>query len=167
MPEAPEPEQPPPAELVRGEAPYWKMADVQGRFVRRLVTGYLVTNYRCFIWDVETNTVTANVPIELADVTAEGVRHGKRARRGGNFIVPKTADYVPPTMGEPVEVGDLLFRIDGEPVMVFREVSEPLKVKALIDALRAHLKAHARPPRGLGVDAVWRGSGEPAWHRKT
>ena len=103
--------------------------------------------------------------IGLADVTVEGRMLGKRARRGGSFIVPQTADYVPPTMGEPVEIGDLLFRIKGEPVMVFREVSEPLNVKALIDALKAHASAQARPPRGLGVDALWRGSSESAGRR--
>jgi len=158
MPEA-EAGVPPPAELVKGEAPFWKMADVKGRIVRHLVTGYLVTNYRCFVWDVETNAVTTSVPIGLADVTVEGRRPGKRARRGGTFIVPRTADYLPPTMGEPVEVGDLVFSVRGERVMAFREVAEPLKVKALIEALRAYLKSHAAPPRGLGVDALWRGSG--------
>jgi len=145
----------PPPELVRGEAPYWKMADVKGLVVRHLVTGYLVTNYRCFIWDVDSNVVRASVPIDLADVTVEGRRPGKRSKRGGNFIVPQTVNYAQPTMGEPVEIGDLLFLVKGEPVMVFRDVAEPLNVKALIDALRAHAKAHMRAPRGLGVDALW------------
>jgi len=45
MPEALGAKEPPPPELVRGEAPYWKMADVKGLVVRHLVTGYLVTNY--------------------------------------------------------------------------------------------------------------------------
>ena len=152
----------PPPELVRGEAPYWKMADVKGRIVRHLVTGYLVTNYRCFIWDVERNLVTVNVPIGLADVTVEGKRPGKRSRRGGNFIVPRTVNYAQPTMGEPVEIGDLYFRVKGEPVMVFRDVAQPLNVKALIDALRAHANAHMKAPRGLGVDALWSDSGEAA-----
>jgi hypothetical protein len=160
MPEATEASGPPPPELVRGEAPFWKMADVRGRIVRHLVTGYMVTNYRCFIWDAERNVVKVNVPIGLADVTVEGRRPGRREKRGGSFFVPQTADYAPPSMGEPVEIGDLFFRIKGESVMVFREVAEPLKVKALIDALRAHSRAHARPPRGSGVDALWRGSGE-------
>jgi hypothetical protein len=151
---------PPPPELVQGEVLFWKMANVKGLIMRHLVTGYLVTSYRCFIWDVEKNAVRVNIPISLTDVTVEGKRHGKRARRGGSFIVPKTADYVPPTMGEPVEIGDLFFRIEGEPVMVFRGVAEPVKVKALIDALRAQV----RVPRGLGVDALWRSSGEPAGH---
>ncbi len=162
---AAEAKEPPPPDLVRGEMPFWKMADVKGLIVRRLVTGYLVTNYRCFIWDVERNAVRVNVPIDLADVTVEERRPGKRARRGGSFIVPQTADYPPPAMGEAVEIGDLFFRIKGEPVMVFHEVAEPLKVKALIDALKAHIRAHARPPRGLGVDALWRGSGEPSADR--
>lgn len=155
MPESSGAENPPPPELVRGEAPYWKMADVKGLIVRRLVTGYLVTNYRCFIWDVDSNVVRASVPIDLADVAVEGRRPGKRSRRGGNFIVPQTVNYDRPTMGEPVEIGDLHFRVKGDPVMVFRDVAEPLKVKSLIDALRAHSKAHMRAPRGLGVDALW------------
>jgi hypothetical protein len=153
-------EPPPPPDLVRGEAPYWKMADVRGLVVRHLVTGYLVTNYRCFIWDVESNVVTVNVPIGLADVTVEGKRPGKRSRRGGNFIVPHTVNYPQPTIGEPVEIGDLVFRVKGEPVMVFRDVAEPLNVKGLIDALRAHAKAHTMAPRGMGVDALWRSPGE-------
>lgn len=165
MPEPAEAKEPPPPDLVRGEMPFWKMADVKGLVVRHLVTGYLVTNYRCFVWDVERNTVRINVPIGLTDVTVEGKRPGKRTKRGGSFIVPQTADYVPPAMGEPAEVGDLFFRIKGEPVMVFRDVAEPLKVKALIDALRAHERAHARPPRGLGVDALWRSSGGADGHR--
>jgi hypothetical protein len=155
-----EAKEPPPPDLVHGEMPFWKMADVKGLIVRHLVTGYLVTNYRCFIWDVENNVVTVNVPMSLAEVTLEGKRQGKRAKRGGSFIVPQTADYVPPPMGEPVEIGDLFFRIKGEPVMVFREVAEPLKVKALIDALRIHVRAHVRGPQDLGVDALWKGSGE-------
>ena len=148
-------------ELVRGEAPFWKMADVKGLVVKRLVTGYLVTNYRCFIWDVQSNVVKANVPIDLAEVTVEAKRQGKREKRGGSFFVPQTADYVPPTMGEAVEIGDLFFRIEGEPVMVFRDVAEPLKVKSLIDALRANAKAHMRAPKGTGVDALWPSKGEP------
>lgn len=156
---------PPQPDLVRGEAPFWKMADVKGIVVKHLITGYMVTNYRCFIWDAERNVVTTNVPIGLAEVTVEVTRQGKRARRGGSFIVPQTADYVPPSMGEPVEIGDLFFRIKGEPVMVFRDVSEPLKVKSLIEALKAHAKARMRAPRGLGVDALWPSSGEPDFHR--
>lgn len=152
-------------ELVRGEAPFWKMADVKGFVVKRLVTGYLVTNYRCFIWDVESNVVKVNVPIELAEVTVEARRRGKRERRGGSFFVPQTADYVPPTMGEPVEIGDLFFRIKGETVMVFQDVAEPLKVKSLIDALRAHAKAHMRAPKGTGVDALWPRARESDWQR--
>jgi hypothetical protein len=162
---ASEAKEPPPPELVRGEMPFWKMADVKGMILRRLVTGYLVTNYRCFIWDVQGNIVRVNVPIGLIDVTVEGKRQGKRARRGGNFIVPQTPDRVPPTIGEPIEIGDLFFRIKGEPVMIFTDVAEPLKVKALIDALRAHAKAHLSVPKGLGVDALWTGSAEPAGHR--
>jgi hypothetical protein len=148
-------------ELVQGEMLFWKMAEVRGILIRHLVTGYLVTSYRGFIWDVEANSVRVNVPISLADVTVEGKRMGKRARRGGSFIVPKTADYVPPVMGEPVEIGDLLFRIEDEPIMVFREVAEPLKVKALIDALRAQ----ARTPGVRSVDVLWKSSGESAGHR--
>jgi hypothetical protein len=162
MTEAPGAKEPPPPELVRGEAPYWKMADVKGLILRHLVTGYLVTNYRCFIWDVERNVVRANVPIGLADVTVEGRRQGKRSRRGGNFIVPHTVNYAQPTMGESVEIGDLLFLVKGESVMAFRDVAEPLNVKALIDALRAHAKAHMRAPQGLGVDVLWSDSGEAA-----
>ncbi|MDG6966588.1 MAG: hypothetical protein JRN23_04765 [Nitrososphaerota archaeon] len=158
MPSAGETRQPPP-DLVRGEYPFWKMAEVKGRLVRHLVTGYLITNYRCFAWDVETDQVTASVPIEQAEVSVEGLVPGRRTRRGGSFIVPQTADYVPPAMGEPVETGDLEFRVKGETVMAFRGVSEPLKVKSLIEALRSHSKAHMRPPRGLGVDTVWLGRG--------
>lgn len=145
----------PPPDLVRGEYPFWKMAEVRGRLVRHLVTGYLITNYRCFVWDVETDMVTASVPIEKGELSVEGLSRGKRTRRGGSFLVPQTADYVPPTMGEPVETGDLAFRVEGKTVMVFRGVSEPLKVKALVEALRAHAKAHMKPPRGLGVDSLW------------
>jgi hypothetical protein len=155
MPAPPAEVPPPPSDLVRGEGPYWKMADVKGLIVRHLVTGYLITNYRCFIWDVERNVVTANVPIDLADVTVEGRRKGRRSKRGGNFIVPQTVNYYQPTMGEPVEIGDLYFLVKGEPVMVFKDVAEPLNVKALIDALKAHAKAHMRAPHGLGVDALW------------
>jgi hypothetical protein len=144
--------EPPPSELVRGEVLFWKMADTGGLIMRHLVTGYLVTSYRCFIWDVERDAVRVNVPVSLADVAVERRRMGKRARRGGSFIVPKTADWVPPTMGEPVEIGDLLFRIKGETIMVFRDVAEPLEVKLLIDSL----KEHVRVPRGLGVDVLWR-----------
>ncbi len=161
MSEAAEARSPPPPALVQGEALLWKMADVKGLIMRHLVTGYLVTSYRCFIWDVERNAVRVNVPITLTDVTVEGKRQGKRARRGGSFIVPRIPNLVPPAMGEPVEIGDLSFRIEGERVMVFRGVAEPVKVKALIDALRAHV----RVPRGLGVDVLWRSSGEPAGYR--
>jgi hypothetical protein len=160
MTEASGDKEPPPPELVRGEAPYWKMADVKGLIVRHVVTGYLVTNFRCFIWDVDRNVVRENVPIGLAEVTVEGRRPGKRSRRGGNFIVPHTVNYAQPTMGEPVEIGDLLFRVKGELVMAFRDVAEPLNVKALIDALRAHAMAHMRAPQGLGVDVVWSDPGE-------
>src|SRR5579863_108760 len=111
MPESSGAENPPPPDLVRGEAPYWKMADVKGLVVRHLVTGYLVTNYRSFIWDVESNVVRVSVPIGLAEVTVERRRPGKRSRRGGNFIVPQTVNYAQPTMGEPVEIGDLLFLV--------------------------------------------------------
>ena len=152
---------PPPPDLVEGEAPLWKMADVKGLFVRHLITGYLVTSYRCFIWNVEKNAVTANVPIAFADVTIEGVKRGKRARRGGSFIVPRTADYVPPAMGETVEIGDLIFRIEGKPVMVFRSVAEPAKVKALIDFMRAQVTV----PPGLGVDLLWSSPDESTGRR--
>lgn len=165
VPQAADGGKPPPPELVRGEAPFWKMADVKGRFVRHLVTGYLVTNYRCFIWDVESDEVSANVPIELADVTVDERRPGRRTRQGGRFMVPQTANYVPPIIGEPVEIGDLVFRVKGETVMVFREVAEPLKVKALIDALKGHVRAHMRAPRGVGVDSLWRSSDEPGGDR--
>jgi hypothetical protein len=160
------PEEPrPPADLVRGEAPYWKMADLKGLIVRHLVTGYLITNYRCFIWDVERNVVTANVPIGLAEVTVEGRRKGKRSKRGGNFFVPQTVNYYQPTMGEPVEIGDLYFLVKGAPVMVFKDVAEPLNVKALIDALKDHAKAHMRAPRGLGVDSLWSEKGRAMGER--
>lgn len=147
----------PPSDLVRGEYPFWKMAEVKGRLVRHLVTGYLITNYRCFVWDVGTDLVTASVPIEQGEIHVEALARGRRTRRGGSFIVPQTADYVPPTMGEPVDIGDLAFQVKGKTVMVFRGVSEPLKVKALVEALRAHARAHMRPPRGLGVDSLWLG----------
>gem|GEM_PF-7126313 len=114
---------------------------------------------------MESNVVRVNVPIGLADVTVEGRRPGKRSRRGGNFIVPQTVNYAQPTMGEPVEIGDLYFRVKGESVMVFRDVAEPLNVKALIDALKAHSKAHMSAPRGVGVDALWSDSGEAAGNR--
>ena len=152
---------PPPPELVEGEAPLWKMADVKGLFVRHLITGYLVTSYRCFIWDVGRNAVTVSVPIGLADVTVEGTRQGKRTIRGGSFIVPRTADYVAPTMGVLVEMGDLFFRVGEKPVMVFRAVAEPVRLKALIDALRAQV----RVPAGLGVDHLWSGPGVSAGRR--
>jgi hypothetical protein len=161
MSEAAETRRPPPPDLVEGEAPLWKMADVKGLFVRHLITGYLVTSYRCFIWNVEKNAVTVNVPIPLADVTIEGARHGKRTRRGGSFIVPRTADYVPPAMGEPVEIGDLFFRAEGKPVMIFRSVAEPAKLKALIDFLRAQVTV----PPGLGVDLLWSSPGESTGRR--
>ncbi|HEV2390489.1 MAG TPA: hypothetical protein VGS04_07185 [Nitrososphaerales archaeon] len=165
MPEASGTREPPPPELVRGETPYWKMADVKGLVVRHLVTGYLVTNYRCFIWDVESNVVRASVPIGLADVTVERRRPGKRSKRGGGFIVPQTVNYAQPAMGEAVEMGDLLFLVKGKPVMAFREVADPLNVKALIDALKAHSKAHMRPPRGVGVDTLWSDPDEAAGNR--
>lgn len=149
----------PPPDLVPGEVPLWKMGDVKGLVFRRLVTGYLVTSYRCFVWDVNRNVVTISVPVALADVTVQSSRPGKRKLKGGSFIVPKTADYVPPPMGEPVEIGDLLFRVSGEPVMVFRDVSEPTKVKALVDTVRARV----RIPPGLGVDVLWR---NPGWTRE-
>lgn len=165
VPEPTEAKEPPHPGLVRGEIPYWKMADVKGRLFRHLVTGYMVTNYRCFIWDVETNAIRTSVPIGMADVAVEGRRPGRRARRGGSFIVPQTADYVAPVMGEPVEAGDLLFSVRGETVMAFSDVAEPLRLKALIDFLRVHASARARPPPGLGVDVLWRGSGEATGHR--
>ena len=140
--------------MVQGEILFWKMADVKGLITRHLVTGYLVTNFRCFIWDVEKNIVEVSVPISLAETEIEGKKIGKRAMRGGSFIVPRTADYIPPPMGEVVEMGDLYFRVGGESVMVFREVVEPEKLKTLIEALRVHV----RVPEGLGVDALWRGS---------
>jgi hypothetical protein len=144
--------EPPPADLVPGEAPLWKKGDVKGFLVHQLVTGYLVTSYRCFIWDVRSNTVSVSVPVRLADVTVEGSRQGKRTLKGGSFIVPRIPDYVPPPMGEHVEVGDLVFRADGEVVMVFRDVAEPAKVKGLIDAVKQRVKV----PAGLGVDFVWK-----------
>jgi hypothetical protein len=152
MSKAPVAGEPPPAELVPGETLFWKMADTKGLIMRHVVTGYMVTCYRCFVWDVERNAVTASVPIGLAVTTVEGRRPGKRARRGGNFIVPQTVNYAQPAMGEPVEIGDVIFRVKGEPVMVFREVAEPLKVKALIDSLRAQV----RVPAGLGVEVLWK-----------
>ncbi|MGA2665496.1 MAG: hypothetical protein ABSF83_11170 [Nitrososphaerales archaeon] len=148
----------PPADLVEGEVLLWKMADVTGLLVRRLVTGYLVTNYRSFVWDAEADSVRVSVPAGGAQVTVEGRRRGKRTMRGGTFIVPKTADYVPPTMGEAVEVGDLFFRVpDGRVAMVFRGVAEPDRVAALLD----HLSANARLPDDLGVDSLWMGEAGP------
>jgi hypothetical protein len=164
MSEEAEAKEPPAPELVKGEYLFWKKADMEGLVLRHMVTGYLVTNYRCFIWDVEKNAVTVNVPISLADVTVEGKRQGKRARQGGTFIVPQTINYAQPTMGESVEIGALVFRVKGEPVMVFHGVAEPAKVKMLIDALRVQLRAHQRAPRESGVESLWRGSGEPAGH---
>ena len=78
MSEAAEASSPPPPGLVPGEIPLWKMADVKGLIIRHLVTGYLVTSYRCFIWDVEKDAVTVNVPITLAEVTVERKWQGKR-----------------------------------------------------------------------------------------
>jgi hypothetical protein len=161
MSEATESRSRPPPELVPGEALLWKMADVKGLITRRLVTGYLVTTYRCFIWNVGKNEVTANIPMSLTDVTVEGKRQGKRTLRGGSFIVPRTPNYVTSTMGETVEIGDLFFRVEGELVMVFRDVAEPVKVKGVIDAVRAQV----RVPGGLGVDILWRSPDEPAKRR--
>jgi hypothetical protein len=151
-------EQPPPADLVPGEVLLWKMGDVKGLLVRRLVTGYLVTSYRCFIWDVSANLVKVSVPTALASVTVEAKRAGRRSISGGMFVVPKTADYVPPQMGEPVEIGNLVFRAEGDPVMVFRDVAEPDKVASLIETVRSRVRA----PEGFGVDKVWKAPKDPS-----
>src|SRR5208283_5194404 len=134
---------PPPADLVRGERLLWKMADVKGVFTRRLVTGYLITNYRCFVWDAEADAVRASVPIAKCEVVVSNARAGTRSRLGGRFVpsappaAAETAVEKEPEEGSAVTVGDLSFKADGETVMVFREVAEPERVKELVDGLRA------------------------------
>jgi len=141
----------------------WKMADVTGLLVRRVVTGYLVTNYRSFVWDAGSDSVRVSVPAGAAQVTVEGRRRGRRTMRGGTFVVPRTADRVPPTMGEAVEVGDLFFRVaDGRVAMVFRGVTEPDRVAAL--ATRPG--TDARPPAGRGVDSLWMADAVPDDRRR-
>jgi hypothetical protein len=148
----------PPADLVRGERLFWKMADVKGVFTRRLVTGYLITNFRCFVWDAETDKVKASVPIARCEVVVSNARAGVRSRRGGKFlpaVPPPAAEAVPakePEEGKPVTVGDLSFRADGETIMVFREVAEPERVKELVEGLRAL----AKPSSDERVEAVVR-----------
>jgi hypothetical protein len=142
----------PPADLVPGEGLLWKMADVKGVLVRRVITGYMVTNFRCFVWDAERNVVRVNVPVSQANVKVEGKRSGKRTIRGGSFVVPKTADYLPPAMGEIVEMGDIVFRVEEKSFMIFRDVAEPSKVESLINLLKSRI----RVPVGLGVDLLWK-----------
>jgi len=135
-------DQAPPTDLVRGERLLWKMADVKGTFTRRLVTGYLITNYRCFVWDAEADAVKASVPVTKCEVVVSNAREGVRSRRGGRFLpsMPPTAAEAEtekgPEEGGSVAIGDLSFRTDGETIMVFREVAEPERVKELVDGLR-------------------------------
>jgi hypothetical protein len=122
------------------------MADVKGVFTRRLVTGYLITNYRCFVWDAEADVVKASVPVAKCELVVSNTREGARSRRGGSFMpsMPPT----PPTESESekekgaeedqtVTIGDISFMADGETIMVFRDVVEPERVKELVDGLRA------------------------------
>jgi hypothetical protein len=137
------------------------MADVKGVFTRRLVTGYLITNYRCFVWDAEADAVKASVPVTRCEVVVSNVREGVRSRRGGRFLpsMPPT----PPTSaeaatekeleeGQTVTIGDVSFGVEGETIMVFREVAEPERVKELVDGLGAR----GRPPSDERVEAIVR-----------
>lgn len=135
----------PPTDLVRGERLLWKMADVKGVFSKRLVTGYLITNYRCFVWDAEEDVVRASAPISRCEVEVSNHRFGLRSRRGGRFLPvepppppgPEQAGASDPPPEEKGTIGDLSFKVDGQVVMVFREVNDPQKVKELVDGLRA------------------------------
>ena len=140
----------PPADLVHGERLLWKMADVKGVFTRRLVTGYLITNFRCFVWDAEKDSVRASVPISRCEIEVSSVRVGVRTRRGGSFMpTMQQGEQAGPNLQAPqgtsVTMGELTFRVDGEVIMVFREVSEPERVKQLIDGLKALWKVPADP----------------------
>ena len=146
----------PPADLVRGERLLWKMADVKGLLTRRLVTGYLITNYRCFVWDAEADAVRASVPVDKCEVTVSNVHSGVRSRRGGRFL-PTTPAADAGTgkkeeLGATVTIGDLSFSAEGEKIMVFREVADPERVKELVDGLRAV----GKPSSDEGVEAVVR-----------
>jgi hypothetical protein len=149
-----------PTDLVRGERLLWKMADVKGLFTRRLVTGYLITNFRCFVWDAEADVVRASVPVSKCEVVVSSLREGVRSRRGGKFLpsMPPpamAAEPSPEMKPEPitkVTLGDVAFRADGETIMVFREVADPGRVKDLVDGLRAL----ARPSADERVEAVIR-----------
>ena len=68
------------------------MADVRGLFTKRVVTGYLVTNYRCFVWDGETDEVKASVPVARCEVVVSFMRKGVRSKRGGVFLIPPSAE---------------------------------------------------------------------------
>jgi hypothetical protein len=121
------------------------MADVKGVFTRRLITGYLITNYRCFVWDAEADAVKASVPINKCEVVVSNAKAGVRSSRGGRFlplVPPPVAETGPeePEERKAVTVGDLLFKADGETIMVFREVTDPERVKELVDGLRAMAK---------------------------
>ncbi len=141
----------PPTDLVMGERLLWKMADVKGIITRRLIRGYLITNYRCFVWDAETDEVKASVPIDRCEVATFNLREGLKSKRGGRFVpLPPSPGEPPKTEGEliigaKVQVGDLRFMVGGESIMVFREVTEPERVKLLVDGLRAAWKPPADP----------------------
>jgi hypothetical protein len=127
---------PPPADLVEGEQLFWKMADVKGLFTRRVVTGYLITNYRCFVWDAETDAVRASVPLSRCETVVSFMRKGARSARGGRFMQPPTDEPASGVEDRLTTIGDVSFRVDDKTIMVFREVAEPEKVKELVDTLR-------------------------------
>lgn len=141
----------PPADLVEGEQLFWKMADVKGFFTRRVVTGYLITNYRCFVWDAEENVVRANVPVSRCEAVVSFMHRGVRSTRGGRFLQP-------PPMGERevddqdrlTTIGDVSFRVGDKTVMIFREVTDPEGVKRLVDSLRLR----GDKPADERIDAV-------------
>lgn len=129
---------PPPADLIEGEALFWKMADVKGIFTRRVVTGYLITNFRCFVWDAEVDEVMASVPVPRCEAVVSYMHKGVRTRRGGRFMQPPLDDEPPKVVvqGELTTIGDVSFKVDDKTLMVFREIAEPEKVKRLVDILR-------------------------------
>lgn len=141
----------PPADLVEGEQLFWKMADVKGFFTRRVVTGYLITNYRCFVWDAEENVVRASVPVSRCEAIVSFMHRGVRSMRGGRFLQP-------PPMGERevddqdrlTTIGDVSFRVGDKTVMIFREVTDPEGVKRLVDSLRLR----GDKPADERIDAV-------------
>ncbi|MDA4121849.1 MAG: hypothetical protein OK456_01560 [Thaumarchaeota archaeon] len=147
-----------PTDLVMGELLLWKMADVKGILTRRLIRGYLITNYRCFVWDAESDEMKASVPIDRCEVETFNLKSGLKSKRGGRFVpLPPNPGELPRTegeliMGAKVQVGDLRFLVGGEAIMVFREVTEPERVRQLVEGLRAAWK----PPADQRVEEVVR-----------